>query len=102
MQQVTRSLKGKDCPTFGDPDMMAVNVIEYDRQGTVDHVVKLMCTYSDKVVMCPYNPGGHYVLIAFSFEHNVISYLDSNKPTGTDNKKRLTHDYSIVKAIIDE
>ena len=87
MQQVTRSLKGKDCPAFGDPGIMVVNVIEYDRQGTVDHVVKLMCTYSDKVVMYPYNPGGHYVLIAFSLEHNVVWYLDSNKPRDPNKKK---------------
>ena len=103
MQKETNHQKGKESPTYLDPQMMSRSLILSDRQAVIRYLVRAMRHYSDKeYLMIPYNPGGHWLLINISTKHDHVWYFDSNRPRDPDTGERLTRDYSDIMPIIDE
>jgi hypothetical protein len=102
MQKETKNDKTKDCPTFIDPGLMMRNIIDSDRSHVVSQLVKAMAQYSDKeILMCPYNPGGHWVLIVIPVKHNHVWYMDSAKPMDAKGNRKA-RDYKEVANILNE
>jgi hypothetical protein len=104
MQQDTRTRKGKDSPTYLDPQMMTTTVIQTEKAEVVKYLVRAMRYYEDKkeMLIVPYNTGSHWVLLTISMRHNQIWYCDSNRPTDPATGKRGTRDYSEVLAVLNE
>jgi hypothetical protein len=59
MQQDTRTRKGKNSPTYLDPQMMTMSVIQTEKAEVVKYLVRTMHYYKDKkeMLIIPYNIG---------------------------------------------
>jgi hypothetical protein len=104
MQQDTRTRKGKNSPTYLDPQMMTMSVIQTEKAEVVKYLVRTMHYYKDKkeMLIIPYNTGSHWVLLTISMRHNQVWYCDSNRPIDPATGKRGTHDYSKVMVVLNE
>jgi hypothetical protein len=104
MQQDTHTRKGKDSPTYLDPQMMTTTVIPIEKAEVVKYLVRAMRYYKDKkeMLIIPYNTGSHWVLLTISMRHNQVWYCDSNRLTDPATGKRGTHDYSEVMVVLNE
>jgi hypothetical protein len=74
MQQDTRTRKGKNSPTYLDPQMMTMTVIQTEKAEVVKYLVQAMCYYNYKkeMLIIPYNTGSHWVLLTISMRHNQV------------------------------
>jgi hypothetical protein len=104
MQQDTRTRKGKDSLAYLDPQMMTMTVIQTEKAEIMKYLVRAMRYYKDKkeMLIVSYNTGSHWVLLTILMRHNQVWYCDSNRPTDPATRKRGTHDYSEVMAILNE
>jgi hypothetical protein len=98
--QRTRSM-GKNGVGILDPGLMARGTIDFDHKGTVAGVVKGMNRYSEREMLCTYNPGNHWILIVLSVKRNEVFYLDSLQPRNL-NGTLGARDFSEVRKILDE
>jgi hypothetical protein len=62
MQQDTRTRKGKGSPTYLDPQMMMMTVIQTEKAEVMKYLVRAMRYYKDKkeMLIVPYNMGAPY------------------------------------------
>jgi hypothetical protein len=83
MQQDTRTRKGKYSPTYLDPQMMTMTIIQIEKVEVMKYLVRAIRYYKDKKerIIIPYNTGSHWVLLTISMRHNQIWYCDSNRTT---------------------
>jgi hypothetical protein len=104
MQQDTHTRKRKDSPTYLDPQMMTMIVIQTEKAEVVKYLVRAICYYKDKkeMLIIPNNTGSHWVLLTISMRHNQVWYCDSNRPTDPATSKRGARDYSEVMVVLDE
>jgi hypothetical protein len=102
MQKETQPINGKSNIAFVDPGLLARNVIDSDRGHVIQQMVKAIVQYADKdIVMCPYNPCNHWILVVFSVKLNCVWYVDPLRPRDGEGTL-LTRDFSEVKRILDE
>jgi hypothetical protein len=82
MQQQTLHKKGKESPTFSDPQMVTRTHIMLAQKYIVAYFVKAMCHYKDtKMLVVPFNTGNHWLLLSFSTTYDQVRYCDSSRPT---------------------
>jgi hypothetical protein len=76
MQQDTRTRKGNDSPTYLDPQMMMMTVIQTEKAEVIKYLVWAMCYYKDKkeMLIILYNTSSHWVLLTISMRHNQVWY----------------------------
>jgi hypothetical protein len=74
MQQDTHTRKGKNSPTYLDPQMMIMTVIQIEKAEVVKYLVRAMRYYKDKkeMLIVPYNMGSNWVLLTISMRHNQV------------------------------
>jgi hypothetical protein len=102
MQQDTR--KRKDSPTYPDPQMMTMTIIQTEKVEVVKYLVRVMHYYKDKkkMLIVSYNTGSHWVLLTILMRHNQVWYCDFNMPTDPVTGKRGTRDCSEVMVVTNE
>jgi pyridoxine/pyridoxamine 5'-phosphate oxidase len=104
MQQDTHTRNGKDSPTYLDPQMMTMTIIQTEKAKVMKYLVRTMRYYKEKkeMLIVPYNTGSHWVLYTISMRHIQVWYCDSNRLIDPANGKRGTCDYSEVMAVFNK
>jgi hypothetical protein len=103
MQQQTCYKKGKESPTYLDPQLMMRTQILLDRDFIVTYIVRAMRHFNDKeMLVILFNTGNYWLLLNISTMYDQVWYCDSARPTDPDTGKRLTYDYTDVMSILDE
>ena len=78
-------------------------MIDTQRAFVVEQVLKAMAWMADKdLVMCPYNPKNHWVLVILSVKNNKVWYLDSAIPKDPETHELHKRDFGEVIAILNE
>jgi hypothetical protein len=59
--------------------------------------------YIDKeMLVIPFNTGNHWVTLSISTKYDQVWYCDSSRLTDLITGDRLTHDWTDVKAVLNE
>jgi hypothetical protein len=97
MQQQTHHKKGKESPTYLDPQMSTRTNLHINQTEVVAYFVKAMAHYKDKeMLVIPFNMGNHWVTLSISTKYDQVWYCDSSRPTDPITGDRLTHDWNDV------
>jgi len=95
-------MKGLGSPAFVDPGLLTRGIIDSDRPHVIEQLVKAFMHYADKdLVMRPYNPGRHWILIVYSPTVDRVWYLDSSLPIDAKGN-RMQRDYNEVIKIFNK
>jgi hypothetical protein len=103
MREQTLHKKGKESPTYLDPQMARTTQIHLNQIDIVSYFVKAMRHYKDEeMLVVPFNTSNHWITLSISTKYNQVLYCDSSRPIGSRTSDRLTRDWSDVINILDK
>jgi hypothetical protein len=74
MQQQTLNKKGKESPTYLDPQMVTRTNVQLSQKSIVAYFVKAMKHYKDgnEMLVVPFNMGNHWVTLSLSTKYDQV------------------------------
>ncbi|XP_031744386.1 uncharacterized protein LOC116405454 [Cucumis sativus] len=73
---------------FVDPSLTSVG---HSQESRVRHLCsRLMVSKINEIVLAPFNPGGHWALLAINAYDDIVFYLDSLRTTSKSTIRYVT------------